>query len=59
VELFLNLFRDYLAGLSIDPADNAGNSTGWSRALGLFRGCMRGAVAEWVDDSVPNGSIRT
>ena len=49
VELFLDLFRGYLAGLGINPADNAGNPTGHSRALGLLRGCMRGSAAEWFD----------
>src|SRR6202008_3595502 len=49
VELFLNLFRGYLAGLGINPADNAGNPTGHSRALGLLRGCMRGSATEWFD----------
>lgn len=49
VELFLDLFRGYLAGLGINPADNAGNPTGHSRALGLLRGCMRGPAADWFD----------
>jgi hypothetical protein len=49
VELFLDLFRGYLAGLGINPADNAGNPTGHSRALGLLRGCMRGPAGEWFD----------
>ena len=49
VELFLDLFRGYLAGLGINPADNAGNPTGHSRALGLLRGCMREAAADWFD----------
>ena len=49
VELFLDLFRGYIAGLGINPADNAGNPTGHSRALGLLRGCMRGVASDWFD----------
>ena len=49
VELFLDLFRGYLAGLGINPADNVGNPTGHSRAYGLLRGCMRGPAADWFD----------
>jgi hypothetical protein len=52
VELFLDLFRGYLAGLGINPADNVGNPTGHSRALGLLRGCMRGSAAEWFDREI-------
>src|ERR1044071_5901665 len=49
VELFLDLFRGYLAGLGINPADNVGNPTGHSRAYGLLRGCMRGLAVDWFD----------
>ena len=38
VELFLDLFRGYLAGLGIDPTDAVGNPPGWRRSLGLLRG---------------------
>ena len=49
VELFLDLFRGYLAGLVIDPTDAVGIPPGWKRSVGLLRGCLRGAAAEWVD----------
>ena len=49
VELFLDLFRGYLAGLGIDPTDAVGNPSGWRRSLGLLRGCMRGPAGEWFD----------
>src|ERR1044071_6039402 len=49
VELFLDLFRGYLAGLGIDPTDAVGNPPGWRRSLGLLRGCMRGPAGEWFD----------
>ena len=52
VDLFLDLFRGYLAGLGINPTDNASNPTRYSRALGLLRGCMRGASAEWFDREI-------
>jgi hypothetical protein len=46
VDLFLDLFRGYIAGLGINSADNTGNPPGHSRALGLLRECMRGSPAE-------------
>ena len=49
VKLFLDLFRGYLAGLGINPADAVGNPPGWRRSLGLLRGCMRGPAGEWFD----------
>ena len=49
VELFLDLFRGYLAGLDIDPTDAVGNPPGWRRSLGLLRGYMRGPACEWFD----------
>ena len=49
VELFLDLFRDYLAVFGINLADNASNPIGYSRALGLLKGCMRGLAANWFD----------
>src|SRR5271167_4014753 len=57
VELFLDLFRGYLAGLGINPADNAGNPTGHSCALGLLRGCMRGSTTKWFDRELNWGAI--
>ena len=49
VELFLDLFRGYLAGLEINPTDNTDNPIGHSRAYGLLRGCIKGAAADWFD----------
>ena len=49
VELFLDLFRDYLAGLDIDPTDAVGNFPGWRKSLGLLRRYLRGAATEWFD----------
>ena len=49
VELFLDLFRGYLAGLGIDPTDAVANPPGWKRSLGLLRGCLSGTAAEWFD----------
>ena len=49
VDLFLDLFRGYLAGLSIDLTDAVGNFPGWRRPLGLLKGCMKGPTGEWFD----------
>ena len=49
VELFLDLFRGYLARLEINLTDNASNSTGHSRAYSLLKRYIRGLTTNWFN----------
>ena len=50
VERHIKLFAGYLAGLNINPANNAGGPpTPMKRSQGLFRASLSGEAGEWHD----------
>ena len=53
VNRHIELFEGYLAGIGVDPSDNAGGPpTGWKRAFGLFRATMQGPAGVWFDENL-------
>jgi hypothetical protein len=58
LERFIELYKDYLHTLGINPAASAGPPAGWEKANGILRACITGPAAEWYDNNILGKQVR-
>lgn len=58
LELFISLYRGYLASVNVNPLDLVANPSGASRAMGILRSCMQGPASVWFDTYITGKNFK-
>jgi hypothetical protein len=58
LDLFINLYRGYLASVGVNYQDRAANPSGVKRAMGILRSCMQGPASLWFDKELTGKNWR-